>query len=98
MRDNQTREANHLFDQAVFGITMKAGVRATGAVPGWLSLPPARPRPSCDSFQDPARSADRLLLLGSGSCSRSHAVSQVELRIFRRSLCGAPIPEESGDA
>src|SRR5260221_5131641 len=83
IRDNQTRVANHLFDQAVSGITVKVCVRATGAVRGWPSLPSVRPRPSFDSFQDPARSADRLRLLGTGSCSRSRVESEVEVRIFR---------------
>ncbi len=39
IRDNQTRVANHLFARAVSGITVKAGVPATGAIGGWLLQP-----------------------------------------------------------
>src|SRR5258708_40358253 len=95
--DNQTSVANHLSVPAVSGITVKAGVRATEVVLGWQSLPRPGLRPSSDSYQDPARSADRLLLLGTGLCSRYRAASEVEVRTFRSRRWVRRIRETAGN-
>src|SRR5258708_32466762 len=97
IRDNRNRITNHLFYTAVSGISVKACVRATEVVLGWRSLPPVELRPSCDPYQDPARSADRLLLLGTGLCSQSRAASEAEVRTFRSRRLVRRIRETAGN-